>query len=195
MQTQKDEIREEILAVAEIEFLNKGFKGTSMRTIAKKANTTLGNIYNYFESKEAILEAVMGHVPEAIEEMMVKHEEMEVTEKISIQEMLSQIEEVGAEAFGFDILLSRPFVVLMEGCKGTKYETYSKQFYEIVAHHLGEHLGNGQELMGDVISHSFITALLFIGKSKVSLEEKKKTFLKYIEMIILGILASQMQGE
>lgn len=192
MQIKKDEIREEIIAVAELEFLNKGFKGASMRTIANKANTTLGNIYNYFENKEAILEAVMGHVPEAIEEMMEKHEEMEVKEKISEKEMLSQIEAIGAEVFGFDVLLSRPFVILMEGCKGTKYEAYSKQFYEIVNSHLGEHLGKGEELMGEIISHSFITALLFIGKNKASLEEKKKAFLKYIEVIILGILASEV---
>ena len=44
MQTKKDEIRKTILEAAQKEFLIHGYEGASMRTIAKKANTTLGNI-------------------------------------------------------------------------------------------------------------------------------------------------------
>lgn len=191
MQIQKDEIREKIITVAEIEFLNKGFKGASMRTIAKKAHTTLGNLYNYFENKEAILDAVVGHVPEAIENMMAKHEKMEIIQAMPEAEMLRQMERFAPEVFGFDVLLSRPFVILMEGCKGTKYEAYSKQFYEIANTHVREHVGAGKELLGETISHSFITALLFIGKHKANLEEGKKALIKYMEVIILGVVASQ----
>ena len=191
MQIQKDEVREKIITVAELEFLNKGFKGASMRTIAKKAHTTLGNMYNYFESKEAILDEVVGHVPKAIEEMMANHEKMEIIEEMPEMEMLSRLEKLAPEVFGFDVLLSKPFVILMEGCKDTKYEAYSKQFYEIANQHMKQHLGEGKELLGETISHSFITALLFIGKNKAHLEEGKKALIKYIEVIILGIVASK----
>ena len=60
MQTKKEEIRQEILLAAENEFYKRGYRDASMRTIARKANTTLGNIYNYFENKEALLDAVIG---------------------------------------------------------------------------------------------------------------------------------------
>lgn len=195
MQIQKDEVKEKIIAVAELEFLNKGFKGASMRTIAKKSHTTLGNLYNYFENKEAILDAVVGHVPKAIEEMMAKHEKMEIIQEMPESEMLRRMEEFAPEVFGFDVLLSKPFVILMEGCRDTKYAHYREQFYEIANAHIREHLGKGKELLGKTISHSFITSLLFIGKNKMSLEEGKKALIKYMEVIILGMMASNNEVE
>lgn len=54
MQILKKDIRKDILFVAKSEFLAYGFKETSMRTIAKKANVSLGNIYNYFNPNYAL---------------------------------------------------------------------------------------------------------------------------------------------
>ena len=54
MQIQKDNIRKKILEVARSEFIAKGFKDTSMRTIAKKGEVNLSNIYNYFSNKDEI---------------------------------------------------------------------------------------------------------------------------------------------
>ena len=47
-QVQKDNIRRIILESARGEFLQKGFKNTSMRTISRLSGITLSNIYNYF---------------------------------------------------------------------------------------------------------------------------------------------------
>ncbi len=50
----KKGIEEEILEIAKSEFFEKGYKGTSMRSIAKKASITLSNTYYYFDSKDAL---------------------------------------------------------------------------------------------------------------------------------------------
>ncbi len=50
----KDEVRQAIIDAAKQEFLEKGYKNASMRSIAKKANMTVGNLYRYFKSKEDI---------------------------------------------------------------------------------------------------------------------------------------------
>ena len=71
MQTKKDEIRKTILEAAQKEFLIHGYEGASMRTIAKKANTTLGNIYHYYENKEAILEELMREPVEKVKKMTI----------------------------------------------------------------------------------------------------------------------------
>lgn len=39
--------------------IKRGFHATSMRDIAKRAKVSLGNIYNYFETKEAIFESII----------------------------------------------------------------------------------------------------------------------------------------
>lgn len=41
-------------------FIKHGFHATSMRTIAAKAGTSLGNVYNYYRTKEEILGSIIG---------------------------------------------------------------------------------------------------------------------------------------
>lgn len=50
-----------IIKTALLRFSEDGYKSTSMQSIAKEANVSKGNLYNYFESKEALLEAVLLH--------------------------------------------------------------------------------------------------------------------------------------
>ena len=50
----KDDVRLAIIKAAKEEFLEKGYKGASMRSIANKANMTVGNLYRYYKNKEDI---------------------------------------------------------------------------------------------------------------------------------------------
>lgn len=53
-QTLKEEARQAIIESAKQEFLEKGYKGASMRSIAKKSHMTVGNLYRYYKNKEDI---------------------------------------------------------------------------------------------------------------------------------------------
>ena len=59
MQIQKDEIRNRILIVASNEFMKNGVKHTSIKSIADKAGVAVGNVYNYYKSKDDLLKAVL----------------------------------------------------------------------------------------------------------------------------------------
>lgn len=54
MQIPKDNIKRRILDVARQEFYRKGFRRTSIRDIASASGIAVGNIYNYFRSKNEI---------------------------------------------------------------------------------------------------------------------------------------------
>ncbi len=54
MRVLRDDKYISILKAARKEFVEKGFKDASMRTIAKDANVGLSNIYNYFRNKDEI---------------------------------------------------------------------------------------------------------------------------------------------
>jgi AcrR family transcriptional regulator len=54
-----DEHRQRILDAAEALFSTQGFHGTGLRGIADRAGVSLGNIYNHFETKTALFEALM----------------------------------------------------------------------------------------------------------------------------------------
>ena len=73
MQIKKDNILEDVLVAACEEFLEKGYKDTNMRTIAKKSSVGLSNIYNYFKNKNEIFLEVLNPVIRALEQLLVEH--------------------------------------------------------------------------------------------------------------------------
>jgi AcrR family transcriptional regulator len=48
-------------------FIRQGFHATSMRDIASRAETSLGNLYNYYRTKEAILESIIAKYQKVID--------------------------------------------------------------------------------------------------------------------------------
>ena len=67
MQTQKDEIKERIIAVARQEFIANGVKNTSMQRIASLSGIAVGNIYHYFKSKDHLFRCVIHPLLKAFE--------------------------------------------------------------------------------------------------------------------------------
>ncbi len=75
MQYLKTEVRQRILTAAEQEFKQHGYMDASIRTIADSAGISLGNIYRYFNNKEAlfcaVIEPLMSEIAAKIEEAFV----------------------------------------------------------------------------------------------------------------------------
>lgn len=70
MQVLKHQIKESIEYSAKTLFLINGFETTSIKTIAKYAGTTKGNIYSYFRSKEDILISIVTPTIKSIENLL-----------------------------------------------------------------------------------------------------------------------------
>lgn len=49
-------------------FIKQGFHATSMRDISKRAKVSLGNLYNYYETKESIFESIIDRYLTVIDE-------------------------------------------------------------------------------------------------------------------------------
>jgi AcrR family transcriptional regulator len=64
--------RQRILAVAVELFSTRGYAGTSIRDITLTMGMTKASLYYYFESKEQILEAVIGPIRRDVEELVVR---------------------------------------------------------------------------------------------------------------------------
>lgn len=69
----KDDIHRRILQAARGEFLQKGFKDTSMRTISRLSGVTLSNIYNYFRDKDEIFRAVLTPLLDTFEQLFTEY--------------------------------------------------------------------------------------------------------------------------
>ncbi len=65
-----------ILNCGRDEFLQKGFEGASLRTIARAAGVTTGAIYGYFPDKKALFDALVSQpAKELLEKYIAAHEE------------------------------------------------------------------------------------------------------------------------
>ena len=51
-------------------FIRQGFHATSMRKIAARAGTSLGNLYNYYPTKEAILGSIISKYQRVIDDRL-----------------------------------------------------------------------------------------------------------------------------
>lgn len=51
-------------------FIKRGFHATSMRDIAGRTGTSLGNLYNYYRTKEEILESIIRRYQKVMDERM-----------------------------------------------------------------------------------------------------------------------------
>ncbi len=62
----KEEQRQAIIEAARQELREKGYNDASMRSIAAKAEMTVGNLYRYFKNKEEIQEYIVANAREKI---------------------------------------------------------------------------------------------------------------------------------
>lgn len=73
MQILKNDIRQKILDAALREFARKGFAKASMRSIAVQVGVGVGNLYNYFPSKDRLFCAVLTPVISSFKAMLDRH--------------------------------------------------------------------------------------------------------------------------
>lgn len=67
----KPETKVKIIEAATSEFLEKGYKDASLRSIAFKSHMTVGNLYRYFDSKEDILNQIVSETLTLIDNMLI----------------------------------------------------------------------------------------------------------------------------
>ena len=75
----RDELntRAKILRAAKQEFFANGFADTNVRTIAEKAGVTTGALYNLFDNKDGIFEALVSGVFDEFLDIVVHHDEFD----------------------------------------------------------------------------------------------------------------------
>lgn len=66
----KEEQRQAIIEAARQELREKGYQDASMRSIAAKAEMTVGNLYRYFKNKEEIQEHIVSHARDEIDDIL-----------------------------------------------------------------------------------------------------------------------------
>lgn len=122
-----------ILSAGKAEFLEKGFKSSSLRNIVKTAGVTTGAFYGYFSSKEALFAALVEeHAATVMKIFMATQEEFEKLPKEV------QVNHMGIESkTGLNRILDYvyahydEFKLILCKSEGTPYENFIHNMVEI----------------------------------------------------------------
>jgi AcrR family transcriptional regulator len=119
-------------------FIKQGFHATSMRDISKTANVSLGNLYNYYETKEAIFESIInGYLTDIEQKLKTMFEEIEEPlEPASLHRMGKNVGKLVNAHSDFWLLMyidvlefkNRHFRKMFEGLTDRFRYTFAKQF-------------------------------------------------------------------
>jgi AcrR family transcriptional regulator len=120
--------------------IKQGFHATSMRDVAKKANVSLGNLYNYYETKEAIFESIINRYLAVINEKLSDifnqvEEPFEPTNMRNFGEMVGELVNQHSDFWllmYIDVLefQNRHFRKMFDGLSDRLSKTFSDKFAE-----------------------------------------------------------------
>ncbi len=191
MQVRKTEVERAILKKAEIEFYRFGFKDASLRRIIKSSGTSIGNFYNYFRSKDALFEALVGEEYNRFTSFLNKHQNVEnesfVTEfSVGEKDWRQRLDEIEKQLLPDLVSQMIPdfnmrFVILIEGSKGTKYENASKRLINLIKDHFDGHTREEgikmPEGLNRLLAEQFLTGIIKIIKMHKGNKRKRNLLL------------------
>jgi AcrR family transcriptional regulator len=190
MQILKEEVRQKLFERATDEFMEKGFENASLRQIARDAGTTIGNVYNYFKSKEELFYAVTAPVYESFTQFLFRHEELPATVQGAgtLRKALLGVIDAHRQAF------SKPLVILLEGSRGTRYENVKEEILTYLARHAKETLDQLPSASVEfhpafprVLATSFLEGVMSILKANTPPEDAAKLLTDYILFYSRGV--------
>lgn len=192
MQYQKYEVRNRIIQEALKEFNEKGYEGTSIRSIAKKSNTSVGNIYKYFKSKEDLHENLIGSIYDRFVDYIKQFDKVELNDKAEI--IFYQLVDEIMEIFNKN---SVEISILLNQSKGSKYENCKSIFADFVTRIVTEKMQYELSLKSkklrenfiiSLISQSLLESIAIIVKERSDGEEVRRLILNLIDIFYTDII-------
>lgn len=152
--------RNKLLEAAEWEFGSKGFYETSIGEITRRAEVALGTFYVYFESKDEIFRALVGHMSRMTRQWVAEHS-AEAKDRIEAEELglSSFIDFVRQHQNLYRIIMEAQFVA------PDAYREHYENFAEGYRRNLTEAAKRGEISEGDVDvrAWSLIGMSVFLG--------------------------------
>lgn len=133
MAKQIEGVYEAVLECAKREFLQKGYKDASLRTIAQEAGTSTGSIYTRFHDKEGLFSAVVSPAADGLMELFLRiqenfHQFDEETQRAEMGQYTS-LHQMKMLDYIYDHF--EEFQILLDGAGGTRFSSFVDQLVNI----------------------------------------------------------------
>lgn len=172
MQYLKKEIKENILAAAITEFKEHGYADASIRNIANNAEISLGNIYRYFDNKEALYFAVINpfitSIKQVIEhDIVFETKDMRDASEVLVEFLVEHSDELLIIRKGNSVHYESFITYLVESISKKIREMLERSFPEI-----DEKIKNPD--FYNAVAEGFLTSLFKILSKDLPIEEQKR---------------------
>jgi AcrR family transcriptional regulator len=128
VQTRKPETHARVLAAAEQAFAEAGYEGATVGGIAERAGVSTGNVYRYFESKDALFYEVLPDSFPATFLRLVRKRVRALARSADLTALDASARNEAEELLRFWIEHRRRVVILLDRSKGSRYEDFAAQF-------------------------------------------------------------------
>lgn len=195
MQTLKDDIRQKILDAGRREFSRKGFAKASMRAIASQVGVGVGNLYNYFPSKDRLFCAVLAPVVSSFQTMFDRHhgDYADAMEMIRKEYLVTAVSDYMTLIREHRMLMK----ILFFGAQGSSLEHFKAEFTDRATEQVKTWFMNNKELhpqmnikVSDFMIHLhtvwMFTMFEEILMHKISVKEMPRIVEEYVKFEING---------
>lgn len=194
-QVLKKEIRQKIITAAKEALLEKGFLKVSMREISGKSEVSLSNIYNYYPSKDSMLEGVL---EDTIIEFKKAEKKIEKTLK-NKQKLLylnfDKSQKYAVKIIDFVLQHKENLKILAFKSNGSKLETfveewaknYAKMEYQSLKLKAKGHKDILKQLPSEFFIHNLCGFFFEAAKKLVKEDHSEEELKEYLEEIFAFI--------
>ena len=154
MQYLKNEIREKIISAALKEFKEYGYLEANMRSIARRSGITVGNIYRYFRSKDALFKEIME--PAKLELMDLLFADKQKGIHLQGYGYLFDIDAIMNNVIRVLRKYTSELIIIIYKSKGSKYENIKEEFVSLIEKRLAEELLSGYSIQDSINKNSAI---------------------------------------
>ncbi|WP_425447362.1 TetR/AcrR family transcriptional regulator [Dethiothermospora halolimnae] len=130
MQYLKEEVKKAIVESALKEFKEKSYMKASMRSIAKNAGVTVGNIYRYFNNKDDLFNFIVDPVWMDLEKVIFGNYDLSV-DLFPITEIISSIMDIYKR-------FNNELFILLHNSSGSKYGNIKEELIELIKKRIEE---------------------------------------------------------
>lgn len=124
----KEDVRERIHRAAERVFAHSGYVSATMAQIAAEADISTGNIYRYYQNKDALFESVVSDEFAKDFMRLVKARVAALVEADNLTELAPEAQERASQLLRFWIDHRLKVVIILDRAQGSRHEGFAAQF-------------------------------------------------------------------
>jgi hypothetical protein len=193
-QYKKDLVKASIDSAALTIFANKGYHETKIADISDYASISVGNIYKYYKSKEAIFlsvipESFIASVKEVLFKKIVAVSEKDLRFTVNVGDFWLNNQEI----IEFLIVNRERVLIVLKNNKGTKYENTKEELVHFLINSVKETSNLNDERKNDIdfslkiIYSNLIDITLKVLEERDSVEDIKESLLEINKYHLFGI--------